>query len=66
MDLDDFEIQVLRACAGLSNTLNGWGAAVGEAASALKHRGLLEGHYRITDAGRAFLATLVSSQAKQE
>ena len=54
--LDDFDVQVLRACAGMKTTLVGWGAAVGERAGWLKRRGLLAGFYTITEKGRAVIA----------
>lgn len=54
-DLDDFELELLRAMAGKRPAFE-WGAAVGASLETLKSRRLIEkrdGQYVLTDAGRA-------------
>lgn len=50
-ELPEFERDVLRTACG-DDRMTGWGAAVTEAAEALKARGLFEGYYTATKLGR--------------
>ena len=58
MKLTQHEIEVLRILNG--ETVEGWcaGAAMNACCAYLKNQGLATGQYQITDAGRAFLASL--------
>lgn len=54
--LCDFEIEVLKECAGLPSTITTWGAALGVCAGDLASDGYLtRGSYHITEAGKQLL-----------
>lgn len=58
MKLCDYEVKVLRACAGEKPEGLSWGAAMSVAIECLEGRGLIErgpAGYRATESGREYL-----------